>query len=81
MSQAVLALCSLAALWLALDGRVEHRRLAPFVGLAGQPFWFIESLRLGATGMLVATVAYTLVYLVHAVPLHWLPERLRRLRA
>ena len=78
MIQAFIALFGLVALHLAFDKREARRRVAPFVGLAGQPFWLLETWRLGATGMFVVSVACTAVYLAAAIT--WRPSWLRNRR-
>ncbi len=60
-AQFMLALCGLVTMYLALDARPARRRLAPWVGLAGQPFWLFESW--GLWGMFAASIGYTALYL------------------
>lgn len=72
LSQVGLAVFGLAAMWMALGNNLAHRRIAPLVGLCAQPFWlwFAWHAKAGderAWGVLVISVAYTLVYIRGAV--------------
>ena len=63
----------LLQLWIAATGLVAivllqfdnrtARRIAPFVGLAGQPAWIAFTYQADAIGALVLTMAYTLVWM------------------
>lgn len=62
-----LAGCGLVALWLATDWRPSWRRAAPVVGLCGQPAWLWFAWDAQAFGLLLLSLAYTVVYLRAAV--------------
>lgn len=62
MTQAILAITGLAALWMALGTSPRQRRWAPVVGLVGQPAWLWYAWSAGAWGLFVLSVAYALVY-------------------
>lgn len=65
--QAALAAFSVAALVMALSKNATAAKWSSFVGLIGQPFWFIFTWRSGAWGVLGIVGIYTAVYLVHFV--------------
>ena len=47
----------------AIHARLENwRRLAPVVGLCGQPFWIAFALQSSAWGLLALSLAYSAVY-------------------
>lgn len=73
MIQLALALCGLTAMWLSMGHNPRGRRWAPLIGLAGQPFWIAFALQTSAYGLLVLSVAYSLVY-VRGVWLQWRPQ-------
>lgn len=52
----------LAIVLLQSDNRAA-RRIAPFVGLAGQPAWIAFTYQADAIGALVLTLGYTLVWM------------------
>lgn len=60
--QFALAAFGLAALWMATGQNAAARRWAPLVGLAGQPFWLLFAWRSEAWGLLVLSLAYSVVY-------------------
>lgn len=76
MLQLALALFGLSALWMATGRSERARRWAPVVGLCGQPAWLAFAWQAQAWGLLVLSIAYTVVYL-RAAWLQWAP-RLRR---
>ncbi|MBA3622883.1 MAG: hypothetical protein H0W48_00130 [Methylibium sp.] len=63
MTQFALAFFSLAALYMATGTNPRAHRWAPIVGLLSQPFWLIFSASAEAWGLLVLSIAYTVVYL------------------
>lgn len=60
--QLALAFFSLSALWMAMGKDAQSQRLAPLVGLAGQPFWVWYAFTAGAWGLLAISLAYSAVY-------------------
>ena len=58
--QAGLAVFGLTAVALSQLGNDRARRWAPFVGLAGQPFWFLATW--GQWGVVAVVAAYTIVW-------------------
>ena len=63
MTQLFIALFGLTSIWLAMGRNVTGRKLAPVIGLIGQPFWFSFALDTKAWGLLALVGAYTVVYL------------------
>jgi hypothetical protein len=61
--QVGLALFGLTAIYLALYGSERGRFWSPIVGMCGQPFWLVFSLRTDAYGILVVDVAYAALYI------------------
>jgi hypothetical protein len=62
MTQFLLALFGLTALWLAMGNSVRERKWAPVVGLLGQPAWLYYAIQSKAWGLLIISIAYTPVY-------------------
>lgn len=63
MIQFALAFFGLSALWMATGSNPTARKWAPIVGLYGQPFWIAHAMTTEAWGLLVLSLAYTVVYL------------------
>lgn len=62
MTQFLLAFFGLTALWLAMGNSAKGRKWAPVVGLMGQPAWLAFAIQSKAWGLLIISIAYTLVY-------------------
>ena len=60
--QALILTSGAVAIWLAGDDRPGWRAAAPFVGVAGQPFWLWATWDAGQWGMLGLSIAYTLAW-------------------
>jgi hypothetical protein len=60
--QLALAICGLAALWLAMGTSARGRRWAPLIGLCGQPAWLWFAWDVRAWGLVAVSIAYTAVY-------------------
>lgn len=78
MTQLGLAFFGMLSLWMAMGDNTRARFWAPWVGLAGQPFWLAFALEVRAAGVnadgLFLTVGcFTVVYLRGA----WLQWRKR----
>jgi hypothetical protein len=63
MTQLFIAIFGLSSLWMAMGHNARARKWAPFVGLAGQPFWAAFAWQTGGWGLGVLVLAYTAVYL------------------
>lgn len=63
MTQLFIALFGLTSIWLAMGRNATGRKLAPVIGLAGQPFWAWFAYESNAWGLAALVMAYTLVYL------------------
>ncbi|MGV8823013.1 hypothetical protein [Methylibium petroleiphilum] len=74
MIQLALAVFGLTAMWLAMGGNARGRRWAPIVGLCGQPFWMWFAFGVQAWGLMVLSLAYTVVYLRGAW-VQWRPQQ------
>jgi hypothetical protein len=76
MTQALLVIFGLASLWMAMSHNTTARRWAPVVGLVSQFFWlrFAWSLGNEAWGLLITSIAYTLVF-AHGAWMQWNPRR------
>lgn len=62
-----IAATGLAAIALLQFGSARGRRLAPFIGLAGQPAWLLHAIDAHAPGVLAVSAAYTIVWLAGCV--------------
>ena len=62
MIQLLIAIFGLTAIYMAMGDNTKLRKWAPVVGLAGQPFWFMFAVSADGYGLMVLTIAYTLVY-------------------
>lgn len=63
MTQLLIAAFGLTSIWLAMGNHPTGRKLAPVIGLAGQPFWAWFAYESNAWGLAALVMAYTLVYL------------------
>lgn len=63
MIQIALAFFGLTALYMAMGTNPRARRWAPVIGLCGQPFWMIFSISSSAWGLLILSLAYTVIYI------------------
>jgi hypothetical protein len=63
VQQAVIFVSGAGGIWLSQDARPRVRRLAPWVGLLGQPLWLIATWSSGQLGMLLVSLAYTAAWL------------------
>lgn len=62
ITQLILALCGLSALWMATGHNLRARRWAPVVGLFGQPAWLWFAWQSSAWGLFVLSLVYSAVY-------------------
>lgn len=69
-NQFALAVFGLAGTYLALHSRADLRRLAPIVGLAGQPFWLLSAVPSGQWGMVLLCAVYTGLY-AYGIHTNW----------
>lgn len=67
LTQIAIATFGLVAVHLALKKGDRQRRWAPAFGLASQPFWLYETASHEMWGMLLVSVAYTVVWGMGAV--------------
>ena len=70
MIQLALAIFGLSALYMATGHNPRARRWAPIVGLCGQPFWVVFSINASAWGLLILSLAYSVIY-VRGIWLQW----------
>ncbi len=70
MNQLAIAVFGLTSMWMALGNSAPLRKLAPVLGLLGQPFWFMATVPTQQWGMVALCVAYTLVYL-NGIRVQW----------
>lgn len=63
MNQLVIAATGLMALGLLMGDNRFCKRLAPWIGLVGQPFWLWETWHATQAGMFLLSCGYTLIYL------------------
>lgn len=57
-AQIGIAVCGVTAIWLSQDKRESWRRWACLFGLAGQPFWFAETVSAGQWGIVALNFLY-----------------------
>lgn len=60
--QFCVAVIGLASIYAALHASQAVRKLAPILGLVGQPFWFYVTITAEQWGMVALCLAYTVVY-------------------
>lgn len=77
LDQLGIVLFGVTAVALSQSPREAHRRLAPFFGLAGQPFWFWSALSAGQLGVFVVCCLYTAAW-GRGLWSHWIRPRLQR---
>jgi hypothetical protein len=58
VTQALIALTSLAAIWMVTRDK-SWSRWGYMVGLAGQPFWLYSTFAAGQVGMFIVSLLYT----------------------
>jgi hypothetical protein len=63
ITQFALAFFGLTALYMATGTNASARRWAPIVGLCGQPAWLYFAYEVSAWGLMLLSLAYTLVYI------------------
>lgn len=63
MVQAIIALTGVVAIWLSQSSDARHQRIAPFFGLAGQPFWIYVAVTSEQWGITLVTLLYTVAWL------------------
>lgn len=67
MEQVMIACTGLTALLLLTFGGPRARLLAPWFGLASQPFWLSAAIHAHQLGILVVSGAYSLVWLASCI--------------
>jgi hypothetical protein len=60
--QIFIAILGVTAIWLSQDPRQEWRRFGCLFGLAGQPFWFIATIKAEQWGIVVLCAFYTFAW-------------------
>lgn len=70
MTQILIALFGLTAMYCAMGKNARLRKAAPILGLCAQPFWFMATVPTGQWGMVALCVAYTLVY-IQGIRVQW----------
>jgi hypothetical protein len=68
--QIALAVFGLTAMWMAMGHNAKGRKWAPVVGLCGQPAWMLFSWQSQAWGLMLLSVAWSLVY-VRGIAVQW----------
>jgi hypothetical protein len=59
LTQIGIAICGVTAIYLSQDSNEKRRRWACIFGLAGQPFWILETIAAEQWGILVLCALYT----------------------
>jgi hypothetical protein len=59
LTQIGIAICGVTAVWLSQDTRTSWRRWSSVFGLAGQPFWIVETISAHQWGILALCALYT----------------------
>jgi hypothetical protein len=67
LEQIMIAATGLIALTLLTFGGRRARLIAPWFGLASQPFWIAAAIHANQLGILVVSGAYTLVWLASCI--------------
>lgn len=68
-----IALFGLTAMWMGLGHIPWQRKVAPLIGLAGQPFWLAFALRVESQALYILVPCYAAVY-IRGVWLQWGPK-------
>lgn len=63
LTQIIIAITGVGAVWLSQDARASHRKYACLFGLAGQPFWFYSSFTTEQWGIFFLSFVYTLAWI------------------
>lgn len=71
LTQSIIALTGALAIWLSQDAKQSRQRWAPIFGLAGQPFWLIETWHASQWGMFALTLAFIAGW-SRGLARHWL---------
>ena len=70
MTQILIALFGLTAMFCAMGNNARLRKWSPIIGLLGQPAWAWFAWQTQAWGLAVISVAYTLVY-IQGIRIQW----------
>lgn len=73
-TQIGIAFFGVAAVYMSQDERIGRRRWACLFGLAGQPFWLVETVHAQQWGIAVLCTLYTWSWW-RGVRTHWLRQR------
>jgi hypothetical protein len=71
LTQVGIAVFGVAAVWLSQDARPSWRKWSSTFGLAGQPFWIIETISAQQWGILALCALYTWSW-ARGFRTHWL---------
>ena len=72
--QIAIALLGVTAIFLSQDNRQNWRKWACAFGLAGQPFWFIATIKAEQWGIVVLCCFYTLAW-ARGIKTNWIDAR------
>lgn len=62
LEQIAISVFGVSAIWLSQDTKPLLRRIAPVLGLAGQPFWLYSSWTADQWGIFLLSIAYTVAW-------------------
>jgi hypothetical protein len=74
ISQIMLAVFGVTAIWLTQQPREELKKYACLFGMAAQPFWFYSTYAAGQWGIFALCVCYTYAWWL-GIKGHWLIGR------
>lgn len=60
--QTMIVITGFLAIWFSQDKNKNLRKLAPIIGLIGQPFWFYSSILAEQYGIFILSILYTLAW-------------------
>lgn len=79
LSQWLILICGVGAIWLANERSDRLRRWAPVFGLIGQPAWIIAALEAQQLGVLLVSLLYTVAW-ARGLFVHWISRAIRQAR-
>lgn len=70
LSQSIIVITGVLAVWLSQDTRESRRRFACLFGMAGQPFWFYSTYQAEQWGIFALSFLYTAAW-IKGIKVYW----------
>ena len=74
LSQSIIVITGVLAVWLSQDARESRRRFACLFGMAGQPFWFYSTYQAEQWGIFALSFLYTFAW-IKGIKVYWWDKR------